>query len=94
LGTGATFAQAKGVTAMAVQVELVVIRRSTQVTHSTIPIFLGAVQGFVYLDTRGHLDPNSNFIFLFLVVPASSFANEPVLPFVGRSTPIGGDFFV
>jgi len=42
LGTGAAFAQAKDVTAMAIQVESIVIRRSTQVTPSAFPIFLGA----------------------------------------------------
>jgi hypothetical protein len=80
-------------TATPIPIESIVIRRRTQVTPSTILIFSGAAPTPYFLDTRGHLHLNSNFFFLFLGVPSSSFAKEPVLHFVGRSTPIGRDFF-
>jgi hypothetical protein len=53
----------------AVPIESIVIRRRTQVTPNTIPIFLGAAPTPLFLDTRGHLHLNSNFFFFFWVCP-------------------------
>jgi hypothetical protein len=82
------------VTATPIPIESIVIRRRTQVTPSTTLIFLGATQILFFLDTREHLDPNSNFFLFFLGGPANYLVIEHVPHFVRRSAHIGGDFSV